>query len=289
MNYKDEMKSLKRYEIYEIEEAYKKLKEIKENIKIHLIQTSKFKTNLIATFLSLPLEKESVTKNALIPAVLKRGTKNLKTQEEISIELENMYGADIDAGIDKIGDNQIIKFYLETLNDNFLPQQENLLEKSINLLLDIILNPLVEKDKFKEEYVETEKQTVKRLIDGKIDNKDRYAFNRCIEEMYKDEPFGIYKYGYIEDLEKITSEELYMHYKELIENCKIDINYQQNKMYSKIEIQDYGSGILEKDLPHIFERFYKGENSSSESIGIGLALSKSIIEKNNGYIIVDSK
>ena len=60
-------------------------------------------------------------------------------------------------------------------------------------------------------------------------------------------------------------------------------------MYSKIEIQDYGTGISEKDLPHIFERFYKGENSSSESIGIGLALSKSIIEKNNGYIIVDSK
>lgn len=73
------------------------------------------------------------------------------------------------------------------------------------------------------------------------------------------------------------------------ENSKIDINYEQNKMYSKIEIQDYGTGILEKDLPHIFERFYKGENSSSESIGIGLALAKSIIEKNNGYIIVDSK
>lgn len=73
------------------------------------------------------------------------------------------------------------------------------------------------------------------------------------------------------------------------ENSKININYEQNKMYSKIEIQDYGTGILEKDLPHIFERFYKGENSSSESIGIGLALSKSIIEKNNGYIIVDSK
>lgn len=200
-----------------------KIESLKENIKIHLIQTSKFKTNLIATFLSLPLEKENVTKNALIPAVLKRGTKNLKTQEEISIELENMYGADIDAGIDKIGDNQIIKFYLETVNDNFLPKQENLLEKSIDLLLDVIFNPLMEQDKFKEEYVETEKKTIKRLIEGKIDNKDRYALNRCIEEMYKDKPFGIYKYGYIEDLEKITSEELYAHYKELINNCKIDI------------------------------------------------------------------
>ena len=73
------------------------------------------------------------------------------------------------------------------------------------------------------------------------------------------------------------------------ENSKIDIFYEQNKMYSKVVIKDYGRGIEKKDLPHIFERFYKGKNSSSESVGIGLALSKSIIEKNNGYIIVDSE
>ena len=160
-----------------------KIEDLKENIKVHLIQTSKFKTNLIAAFFSLPIDKENVTKNALIPAVLKRGSKSLKTQEEINIELENMYGANLDAGIDKIGDNQIIKFYIETVNDNFLPKKENLLEKSINLLLDIIFNPFVEDDKFKEQYVETEKQTIRRLIEGKIDNKDSYAFNRCIEEM----------------------------------------------------------------------------------------------------------
>jgi len=60
-------------------------------------------------------------------------------------------------------------------------------------------------------------------------------------------------------------------------------------MYSKIEIKDYGVGIDKKDLPHIFERFYKGKNSSSDSVGIGLALAKSIIDKNNGYITVESK
>ncbi len=73
------------------------------------------------------------------------------------------------------------------------------------------------------------------------------------------------------------------------ENSLIDIFYEQNKMYSKIEIKDYGKGIDKQDLPHIFERFYKGKNSSSESVGIGLALAKSIIEKNNGYIIVNSE
>ena len=72
-------------------------------------------------------------------------------------------------------------------------------------------------------------------------------------------------------------------------NSKISINYEENKIYSKIEIKDEGVGIDKEDLPHIFERFYKGKNSSNDSIGIGLALAKSIIEKNNGYISVNSK
>lgn len=72
-------------------------------------------------------------------------------------------------------------------------------------------------------------------------------------------------------------------------NSKISINYEENKIYSKIEIKDEGVGIDKEDLPHIFERFYKGKNSSSDSIGIGLALTKSIIEKNNGYISINSK
>jgi signal transduction histidine kinase len=73
------------------------------------------------------------------------------------------------------------------------------------------------------------------------------------------------------------------------ENRKIYINYNQNNMYTELKIEDNGTGIDAKDLAHIFERFYKGKNSSSDSVGIGLALSKSIIESNNGYIQVDSK
>ena len=65
--------------------------------------------------------------------------------------------------------------------------------------------------------------------------------------------------------------------------------YKKNNMYTELKIEDNGTGIDAKDLPHIFERFYKGKNSSSDSVGIGLALSKSIIESNNGYIQVDSK
>ncbi len=72
-------------------------------------------------------------------------------------------------------------------------------------------------------------------------------------------------------------------------NSKIDIKYINNKMYTEITIKDYGVGIPEKDVKHIFERFYKGSNSTSDSIGIGLSLSKSIIEQENGTINVNSK
>ena len=72
-------------------------------------------------------------------------------------------------------------------------------------------------------------------------------------------------------------------------NTKINVLYSENNMYSEIVIKDEGSGIDQKDLKHIFERFYKGENSDKDSIGIGLSLAKTIIEKDNGFITVDSE
>ena len=72
------------------------------------------------------------------------------------------------------------------------------------------------------------------------------------------------------------------------ENNKIMIKYESNNVYSMISIRDFGDGIAKEDLPHIFERFYKGKNSSSESVGIGLALAKTIVEEDKGNIYVDS-
>ena len=161
-----------------------KQNQIKEGIKLHTISTEKFKTNLIAVFLTTRLSRENVTKNAVISAVLRRGSKNMTTQEEISKQMEEMYGASFDCGLDKTGDNQVIKFYLETISDKFLPQEgEKILEQSLEKLLEIVLDPYLEDGKFKEEYVEQEKNNIKQRIEGKIDNKARYALDRCIEEM----------------------------------------------------------------------------------------------------------
>ena len=85
-------------------------------------------------------------------------------------------------------------------------------------------------------------------------------------------------------------------FENIIKNClehtenggAVEINASRNPIYNEIIISDNGCGIPPEELPHIFERFYKGNNSSKDSVGIGLALAKSIIEKDNGNISVKS-
>lgn len=83
----------------------------------------------------------------------------------------------------------------------------------------------------------------------------------------------------------------------ILKNCvehnkdggNIFIKYEENNLYTRISIKDEGEGIAKEDIKHIFERFYKGKNSSENSVGIGLALAKSIIEKNNGIVTCRSE
>ena len=185
----------------------------------------------------------------------------MPSQDIISEHLEEMYGASFDCGIEKNGDIHTLKFYFESIDDEFLPENEELLKKSFDILTDIIFNPLTENGKFKEEYVKGEKENLKQIIQGKIDNKALYAMERCIEEMYKNKAYGLYKFGYVEDLDKITSEELYNYYKQVIEKCKIDIFVSSNSKKDITEIIKQNENISnlkernielkqeEKDIP----------------------------------------
>ena len=232
-------------------------KEIKKGIVVHNIKTNKFKTNLYAVFLATPLNRETVTKNALITAILRRGTQNIKSQDLISKKLEEMYGASFDCGVEKTGDNQIIKFYLEAIGEEFLPEKEELTKKCIEILFDIIFNPLTQEGGFKAEFVDSEKEKLKQIIDSKIDNKRAYAFDRCIEEMFKDEPYGLYKYGYKEDLEKVTPQNLYEQYKKLIDECKIDIfvsGEEENSINDLIENNVEIKNLKEREPKYVINK-----------------------------------
>lgn len=183
-----------------------------------IIKTKGFKTNLYAIFLTVPMDKEDVTFNSLIPAVLRRGTEQYPNQLEINKKLEEMYGANFNCGVDKMGDYQVLKFYMEALNDKYIPEKQN----ATGFLKELVFNPFIENGGFKKEYVEQEKENIKKLIEARKDDKARYSFDRCVEEMFEGEAYGIYKYGKVADLEKINEKNLYEHYKKLINKARID-------------------------------------------------------------------
>lgn len=189
-------------------------------MKIKKIETKKFKTNVYALYLTIPLTKENVTYNALIPTVLKRGCEKYNNQLEISKKLEEMYDATFGIGITKVGNNEVLKFYLESLNNNYLPNNEDLSKISIEMLLNIVMKPYLVNGKFDDDYVEQEKENLKKVIESRKDNKDTYATNRLLEEMFKEEPYGLYKFGNIDEIDNITSEKLYEKYKEFIKNSE---------------------------------------------------------------------
>ena len=118
--------------------------ELKKGIKTHFIKTDKYKTDLCCIFLTLPIKRETVTKTALIPFMLRRGTKRLPNQNLINKEMENMYGAEFNCGIDKMGDNIVLKFYIESIGNDYALNGENVLEMNISNLLEIVFDPALE-------------------------------------------------------------------------------------------------------------------------------------------------
>ena len=193
------------------------------NTDIYYIQTSKFKTNTISFFFIDNLTKDTVSKNALTPAVLRRGCGSYPSMPSISLQLEELYGSSFDCGVVKKGEYHIIYFHTEYIAERFVEDIEEFFKKPLKLIVDIITDPVTENDLFKSGYVEQEKENLKSLIERRVNDKVQYAIDRCFEEMCKDEPFGIYDYGDIPGLAEVSENELYKHYKNVIAHYPLKV------------------------------------------------------------------
>ena len=197
--------------------------EIKEGIRLHLIPDYKFKTYGVGIFLHCPLSSETATMNAMLPAVLKRGSQSYPSAQEISARLEELYGASISGGISKRGEDHIISFCLEGVAGEFLPEDEDTFQASTELLFDILLHPNCEDDTFPKDVMEQEKENLKTAIEGLVNDKRGYAIHRTIEEMFHGETFGVPSMGDLEHLASIDGKNLYRHYREVLGAAPIDI------------------------------------------------------------------
>ena len=195
--------------------------EIGKNVKLTLIPESKFKTNLISVYIQRKLDRNEVTKNALLPGILKSGCDKYKTLGQLTNREEELYGSYLHAGASKRGESQVLGFSILSVNEKYL--DEKILGQCIEFLNEIINNPLVIDGGFNEEYLNIEKEILKDSIMSIINDKGNYAMKRTNEIMFEGEPYSINGKGYIEDLDTIDRVGLYEHYKEVLKTSPIEI------------------------------------------------------------------
>ena len=234
--------------------------EINNGVTLHIIKTDRFKTNCIFINLLSKLDRSTITKNALLPLVLRRGTKNYPTMKDISIKLEDMYGASLDANTEKVGNYAVIQFMMDMISDEYTLDKINILKDGIGLIDEVLLNPYIENGCFKKEYVEQEKETLKELINSKINDKSSYASDRTVEEMYANSPYGIYKLGYVEDLDGITEKNLYDYYKNLLQTSIIHIYVSGNVD------EAYTEEVIKNDFNSIERQFDRNQEENSKDV-----------------------
>lgn len=193
------------------------------HIRLHKLKTDKFKTNTVVINLAADLAEETATKIAILPHVLLRGSKNFPTYKKIKEELDLLYGASIDAFVYKRGEKQIAQFTLEVANEKYLTDNTPLLEKTIQLLGEILTNPNVENNTFEEAVVDSEKTRLENRIKGILDNKIHYAEQKMLEQMCENEKYHIPANGFLKDIKDINHENLYYFYQEWIKSAVIDI------------------------------------------------------------------
>lgn len=193
-------------------------------INLNLILTDKFKSNLLSYYIIRPLNREDVTKNALLPLVLKRGNEKLNTTLEVEQFLDEMYGANLSLTVNKRGEKHVIRFTIEWADGKYFNDSSYNLQ-TVDFLRTIVFNPYLENNVFSKAYVSQEKENLRDKIEGKINDKRSYAVNRCIEEMCKSEDFSLYSLGYVEDLSSIDEKNLYEYYKTVLNNSPIELIY----------------------------------------------------------------
>jgi len=181
--------------------------ELSNGVRVCFHRTPKLKTIFTRAFFTTDLD-EHVTKRALVPMLLRRGTSRLPDMQKLSRRREELYACQLYSSPSKLGEWNVVRFTLDVVNDEFLPGVTGVFEDGVSLMHDLIYDPLVESDGFRTDYLDQERENLRLSIESIIDNKDHYAGVRCVEEMCANEPYRRHEYGHAADLPDLTASQL---------------------------------------------------------------------------------
>ena len=182
--------------------------------------------------------------NALLPFILTSCSKKYPDFSRLNYKLAKLYGARLNATAEKYGDYQLLKMTISVINDKFSFDEESLVKNASQLLLNLIFEPNLVDNSFTPEDLEREKRKAIEHIKGEISEKRVFAKKRLIEEMYKNEAYGLPKCGTIEDVQNITGESLFGTWKNMLETAFV-------------RVQVVGKKVPEGFFEDIAERFSK--------------------------------
>lgn len=188
------------------------------------IKNDRFNTTLVSFNFYMPLKPETAADYALLPFVLTTCSKEYPDFSKLNFKLSKLYGAELSASVEKIGDFQLIKIAVSVIDDRFTLDNESLCDSAIKLLTQLVFEPKVKDGAFFDEDIAREKRKAIEHIKGEMSEKRLYARKRLIEEMYKGEPYGTSKCGTEQDVEKITAKSLYGAWQDVLSHAFLRVN-----------------------------------------------------------------
>lgn len=182
---------------------------------VHLWSTSRFHTITMVAYWVWPLERETVTAATLLPHVLLRGTRNLPEFDDLQNAFSDLYGASIQADAKRKGDLVTLEFVVQVPAGQRIAEGLDLTRPALELLGQVLWDPLVVGDGFEEDRVHREKEQHRKRIASLMDDKMLYAAQRCTAEMFAGQAYAAPRYGFEEDLAQISGASLYTLYEQI--------------------------------------------------------------------------
>lgn len=197
-------------------------KQIASGVHVNIYPMEQFKTNQIFVSFIMPLSERVASYASLLSMVLKTGCADYPNVKSLGRALDELYGAKLNVSLRKKGDNHVVTFSLEFL-DNSFAHHEEITTHALALMTKILFHPLTDTDAFVASAVEREKKNLCNLIEGRINDKRLYALRRCGELSAKGQPYQCYECGTADCVEQITAKSLFDFYKEYLESSVIEI------------------------------------------------------------------
>lgn len=193
-----------------------------DKVRLVSVETDSFKTGRIAVSMALPMD-EKMAANSLLIYLLKRSCKEYPDFSLLNGKLDELYGASLSAGVNKIGESQVLTLSLTCLDDRFALTEESITEQCAELLASMIFSPNCKSGSFGAENLAAEKRLLIQRIEEELNDKRTYAFNKCIEYMCANEAFGKDKYGTVEEIRNVRMADVYAAWKNLLSTAIFQI------------------------------------------------------------------